>query len=75
MSGVQLFFSISSLEFSSQAYSTAVLVDLQLNMLAAAFYSCSSKYIFLNVFPSSYSKFLRGRNNNSLAPTQTSIFS
>jgi hypothetical protein len=28
MSGVQLFFSISSLEFSSQAYSTAVLVDL-----------------------------------------------
>jgi hypothetical protein len=57
VSGVQLFFSISSLEFSSKAYSTAVLVDLQLDMLAAAFHSCSSKYIFLDVFPSSYSKF------------------
>ena len=33
VSGVQLFFSISSLEFSSKAYSTAVLVDLQLDML------------------------------------------
>ena len=50
MSGVQLFFSIFSLEFSSKAYSTAVLVDLQLDMLAAAFYSCSSKYIFSMYF-------------------------
>jgi hypothetical protein len=50
MSGVQLFFSISSLEFSSKAYSTAALVDLQLDMLAAAFHSCSSKYIFSMYF-------------------------